>query len=77
MHIDSGCSKQGVLRTTKLLTKVAIRINISRYTWQIFILFDLNIMKIRVSEYHLMNKNILLVQQNLIFSEKIGEGHIS
>ena len=60
MHIDSGCLKQGVLRTTKLLTKVAIRINISRYTWQIFILFDLNIMKIRVSEYHLMNKKYII-----------------
>ena len=60
MHIDPGCSKQGVLRTTKLLTKVAIRINISRYTWQIFILFDLNIMKIQVSEYHLMNKKYII-----------------
>ncbi len=60
MHIDPGCSKQGVLRTTKLLTKVAIRINISRYTWQIFSLFDLNIMKIQVSEYHLMNKKYII-----------------
>ena len=67
MHIDSGCSKQGVLRTAKLLTKVAIRKNISRYTWQIFILFDLNIMKIRVSEYHLMNKKYIISATELDF----------
>ena len=46
IHADCGWAISRVLRTTKLLTKVAICINIFRYTWQILILFDLNILEI-------------------------------
>ena len=60
LHVGIGSVPHRVLRTSKLLPKVAICINIFRYTYQVSILFDHNIICFEYQKVTLYTSKLLM-----------------